>query len=637
MVISVLVIGGDELFKIFDNFMDGLFMVLYFPNFITLFVVILLNAIFAFVSLFSSDMHKVNKGINYVFFGIVQSLFILVILAIRSNDLNIYKDNALYSNNDVLSLMQILIGAFGIQMVSLLIINLINRVTSVLDKKESKLSNSINEQIDDLKKSKKDNNSNNEVGFINVADKTRSSKPILKPFKFDIEKLQSIKLDVESKPKVLSPIKLKNNSVSYLNEVVKPRLFKPIVLDSSKFIELEVPEKTIKSITLDSNDVSYLNEVIKPRKLKPFKLNTMKTIHLNVPLKKAKQLFKNITLNNSNFSYLNEIIKGYKMKDIDLEKDINLEVLSKPYNEVVLDNKDFTYLNGIFNNLDTNVELPKKVYKKVHLKNSDFSYVNEIFKEEKYKLFKIDSSRFVNLNVNSILKSKKLSDKDFSYKNEVIRKFKPISLDKEKANNTKLDVEVKPKKYNFLSLKDKAIGYLNEVFKVRKFKPVKLDSEKIKSTIINGPVEDSEKKLYNVFSLDNNKDIHLEVPFDKEIIKDNGIKQDSKFVSGLVKGTNPDNDFDKLFTSKPDLMRPMEEKYQEPIVASVEISKPVETISIDNLRIIDIQSTLDVVSKYHLYKDVKLTGVNDKDSVENLSIPNFELLIGTLNNYKLVK
>ena len=121
VILSILFTFGDVIFKLFDNLVDGLFMVLYFPNFITLFGVVILTSIFTLVSIFSKKMYKVNKIINFVSFGIIQSLFVLVLLTIRANKINVYKTNALYTNSDVLSLMQLLVGMFALQVISILI------------------------------------------------------------------------------------------------------------------------------------------------------------------------------------------------------------------------------------------------------------------------------------------------------------------------------------------------------------------------------------------------------------------------------------------------------------------------------------------------------------------------------------
>ena len=201
VLIFVLYIGGEVIFELFDNLMDGLFMTLYFPNFITLFVVVVACSIIALISFFSKKMFRVNKIINITGFAIIQMLFVLILTLVRSKNINIYADNALYSNSDVLTLMQLLIGTFALQVIAVLIISAINKVTNILDGR-SELAEDISQQISELSKTK--NNlglksveiDNKKIGYINVADKSKTSKPKLKPFQFDMDKLEAITLNV---------------------------------------------------------------------------------------------------------------------------------------------------------------------------------------------------------------------------------------------------------------------------------------------------------------------------------------------------------------------------------------------------------------------------------------------------------
>lgn len=305
-ILTVLFAFGDVIFDLFDNFMDGLFMVLYFPNFITLFIVVMLSSLIALVSLFSTNMYVVNKIVNYLSFGIIQVLFTLILLTVRVNEINIYKDNALYINSDVLTLMQFLIGTFAFQIITILIINLINKVTDMLDKKSGKISDSLDKQVSNLKNTKRLIKNvtidNEKVGFINVADKSSTSRPKLKPFKFDIEKIESIMLQEDIKPKLFKMITLDDKNVSYLNEIIKPRKFKFIELDSNKIKSIELSPSIDKAklrliptlldtskmayVTQNKKQNKYINDFdhimkIKPDLMKPMDSN-LRTIKTNV-------------------------------------------------------------------------------------------------------------------------------------------------------------------------------------------------------------------------------------------------------------------------------------------------------------------------------------------------------------------
>ena len=643
-IFLILIIGGNDLFKLFDNFMDGLFMVLYFPNFITLFVVALLSAMFGFISLFSRSMHRINKVINYIFFGIIQSLFILIILTIRANKINIYKDNALYSNSDILSLMQIMIGAFGVQLVSLMIIKLINKITSILDSKDPSFSKDVNKQISLLSETKNTPIDVNDtgVGYINVADKKKSSIPILKPFKFDLSKLENIRLNVISKPKILRKSKLESDNVTYLNEVTKP--YKTSNLNSSDASYLNEVIKPYKTSNLSGNDASYLNEVTKPYKTSSLSGNDAS--YLN----EVTKPYKMADLSGSDASYLNEVTKPYKMADLSGSDASYLNEVTKPYKTSNLNGSDASYLNEVIkpyktSNLNGNdtsyLNEVIKPYKPSNLNSSNISYLNEVDYSKGYKYLKLDSSKIVLLNV------PKITDAVIeNIKNKTQKEYKIIDIDYNKIIN----LEINDKPYHCLTLSNKNFSYLNEIILKKNYKFVKLDSSKVinlktknplfKNVILNFDsltYLNEIKKDYNIIDLRSTeiKDVSLneqKKPFSFVDLKDKAMSYLHEIIkkSAFKPSTIDDNKQIQFKTEKPDLLAPMNIE-EKPNVTE----EKAEEMSVLNLRIVDIQSALDVISKYHLMKDVKLEGYKEKDAVDNLEISDFELLLGILKRYKI--
>ena len=325
IIFSILIVFGDVIFKLFDNLMDGFFMVLYFPNFITLFGIVLLASAFALITIFSSRMYKINKIINYMSFGIIQMLFVLILITIRVNKINVYKSNALYTNSDVLSLMQLLVGTFVLQMISIFIISVINRIAEKLDNRRDNFSKDEEPNKTKLFKSFKLNNE--KVGFINVTQGKSEYKPKLKPFKFDINKLESISLNIVSKPKLYNIITLKDNLYSYLNEITKSKKYRLVNLDSDKLKNINLDhklekEKLFSKVFLNSANFSYLNENVKFKNYKLVNLDYNKAQNIKLVLNDNKKLYKKVPISNKVFSYLNEAIKTRKFKpsNIDFSK-----------------------------------------------------------------------------------------------------------------------------------------------------------------------------------------------------------------------------------------------------------------------------------------------------------------------------
>ena len=126
----------------------------------------------------------------------------------------------------------------------------------------------------------------------------------------------------------------------------------------------------------------------------------------------------------------------------------------------------------------------------------------------------------------------------------------------------------------------------------------------------------------------NNKFIEKDVHVDKGSLDSHS---EAKFVNKKLQ--------DNIIEAKPDLLKPE----ASAINVVGEVSKPKlvherNTLDlVDNLNIVDIQSTLDVVVNYHLMKWVNLESYNDKAAVDNLRIPNFGKMVLVLERCRLYK
>ena len=539
LAIFILLISfGDIIFKLFDNLMDGLFMLLYFPNFISLFFIVVTSSLIVLVCLFSKNVNKISKAINYIAFGLIQSLFALILIIVRVHKVNIYKANSLYTDKDVLALMQLLTFVFTVQIISNIIIHIINKGTAVLDNKAN-FSRAVSKQIINLSKGKIKSFQidNNKVGYINVADKTTTSKPILKPFKFDIEKLQSVTIDVPKTSKSYTPYSIAGTEFSYANEVIPVKFFKPFNINSNIPFYLNVVSKPYKNFYLKDLNVTYLNEVIVSKKYRIIILDSSKFLYLNVP-KKYYKLFK---LDGRDFSYLNEVVKKYRPAFLDSSKFLYLDAPKKAYNLFKLDDKDVTYLN-------------------------------EVVKKPLVTLSTLNPNKDITIDV-----------PDKGYRIAYIDPHKDISM---------LSSDKTSKK---ISIKDKVTNYISGV--VKKYKPSNFEPD----VQVN-------------YSEDLSEPIELTA---------NDTAQ-NKFINE---------------NKKPDLLQIHNEDLEYNVVSepmyNIPVAKPKNNL-VDNLRIIDIQSMLDVAVKYHFMKGVNLYTYN-KITVNNLRICNYKLLLDILKVYKLFK
>ncbi|MBR2708144.1 MAG: hypothetical protein IKE90_01760, partial [Bacilli bacterium] len=238
--------------------------------------------------------------------------------------------------------------------------------------------------------------------------------------------------------------------------------------------------------------------------------------------------------------------------------------------------------------------------------------------------------------------SKGYSASDLNYNKDVLlevpkKDYNISSIDSSKS----VSMDVLGKSYSNVSLEDKDFGYLNNV-------PSKgysaSDLNYNKDVLLEVP-----KKDYNISSIDSSKSVSMNVLGETNsanmLNKDNG--EEFKFDDSLFKEKAKPFDYleekkindvspkpslyDKMFNSKPEV----DNKPLVPFMVfpKAEVS-PVKLI--DNLQIIDVQSTLDTVIKCNLMKNVHLR-TYEKITVSNLNICNFKLLSDVVKKYKIVR
>lgn len=251
IIAIVLFVGNATLFALLDNVIDGLFMTVYFPNFVTLFVVVVASAIIALITFTKKNMLKVNKIINIVGFAIVQTIFCLILTVVQVNKIDIYKENALYTNNDVLTLMQLLMGTFVLQILAVLIFNAIEKVTEMLDNKDEKV-----RKYRNLEKAK-------ELTSIDAEDLFGAEEKIIIPE----EKLAPLDKSLIEENKI-TPISL----LDAINEEQvnsTPEVVAPVVPDKPKFVSSKLDAPDIFEASPIIEPKKPIEELLKPEPVKP--------------------------------------------------------------------------------------------------------------------------------------------------------------------------------------------------------------------------------------------------------------------------------------------------------------------------------------------------------------------------------
>lgn len=121
MCIMLLINYGDIIIKIFDIIIDSAFMALYFPSLPVYMTIIIVSNIFLIISLFNKKMIKSQKIVNLINGLTLDFLLIIIIEIVRNNNIDIYEQVTLYSDRNLLVLLELSTGIFA----SWILINLI--------------------------------------------------------------------------------------------------------------------------------------------------------------------------------------------------------------------------------------------------------------------------------------------------------------------------------------------------------------------------------------------------------------------------------------------------------------------------------------------------------------------------------
>ena len=108
-------------FKIIDNLFDSLFMAIYFPNIVIYFIILFISNFFFIFSLFRKKLSKKFKIINFINALIVDLFLILIMDTVKTNSIDIYNQVSIYTNFNVMILMQLNSATF----ISWILINLL--------------------------------------------------------------------------------------------------------------------------------------------------------------------------------------------------------------------------------------------------------------------------------------------------------------------------------------------------------------------------------------------------------------------------------------------------------------------------------------------------------------------------------
>ena len=125
VLIILLIIYLPSIGKVFDNMMNNLFIVIYFPSLAVYFAAIIVTSIILWVSLFSYKTSEIIKRLNLVIYLIINYLFALLLYVINNNKLDIFSTESIYTNKQATALIELTSIIFVVWIVFLMVYKLV--------------------------------------------------------------------------------------------------------------------------------------------------------------------------------------------------------------------------------------------------------------------------------------------------------------------------------------------------------------------------------------------------------------------------------------------------------------------------------------------------------------------------------
>ena len=117
-----IVINYKELAEVFDNFMTIFFSNIYFPSVYVYVGTLLIVAIAFITSMFNKMLNKVYKIINGITFVMNNILLAIILNIIAKNKIDVFTPNSLYTNINLVAVLEISIGLFVLWILSLIVV-----------------------------------------------------------------------------------------------------------------------------------------------------------------------------------------------------------------------------------------------------------------------------------------------------------------------------------------------------------------------------------------------------------------------------------------------------------------------------------------------------------------------------------
>ena len=221
-----IVINYKELAEVFDNFMTIFFSNIYFPSVYVYVGTLLIVAIAFITSMFNKMLNKIYNIINGITFVMNNILLAIILNIIAKNKIDVFTPNSLYTNINLVAVLEISIGLFVLWILSLIVVY----TTSV-----------ICDRIGNKRREFVIYDTNSDVEGIDITKDTSSYNNVLTPVKVvsEVKEPSIVTYEIESnnvEPEVIEEVsnvdtnvgtdnvKENNNNVVTFDDILNGRI-----------------------------------------------------------------------------------------------------------------------------------------------------------------------------------------------------------------------------------------------------------------------------------------------------------------------------------------------------------------------------------------------------------------------------
>lgn len=221
-----IVINYKELAEVFDNFMTIFFSNIYFPSVYVYVGTLLIVAIAFITSMFNKMLNKIYKIINGVTFVMNNILLVIILNIIAKNKIDVFTPNELYTNINLVAVLEISIGLFVLWVLSLIVVY----TTSVIcdrigNKRREFVTCDINSDVEGIDITKDTSSYNNVLTPVEAVSEVKGSSIVTYEIKSNnvepevIEEVSNVDTNVGA-----DDVKENNSNVVTFDDILNGRI-----------------------------------------------------------------------------------------------------------------------------------------------------------------------------------------------------------------------------------------------------------------------------------------------------------------------------------------------------------------------------------------------------------------------------